>query len=179
MKISYFGNPVLGRVAKNLTTADITSHKYKVLIKNILELINTKDLGIGLAAPQIGESVKIAVISIKPTKVRPNVDKVQMVIINPEYEGVGRRVSMWEGCLSSGTKRNVLFAKAMRYKTIQASWLDEAGKIHNRKLGGLVAQVFQHETDHLNGVLFVDRVLDSKTYMHASEYKKRILKTRA
>ena len=80
---------------------------------------------------------------------------------------------MWEGCQSCGEAK--LFAQAVRYAEIEAEWLDETGMEHARVLGGFVAHVFQHETDHLNGILFFERVIDPKTYMSAEEYRKRII----
>ena len=65
------------------------------------------------------------------------------------------------------------FAQALRYKEIDASWQDEHGILHEEQLKGFVAHVFQHEVDHLNGVLFVDKIADSKSWMTANEYKKR------
>ena len=172
--ITRFGNPVLRKQSKPLTPAEIKSPDIQRLITTIRECIEIKDYGVGLAAPQIGKSVQIAVIDIKPTKFRPNVEPFSMTIINPSYEGIGRRSSLWEGCLSSGAGKNTLYGKALRYKKIQAIWHDESGKKHERMLAGLSAHVFQHETDHLNGILFVDRVRDTKTYMLGDEYRKRI-----
>jgi peptide deformylase len=148
----------------------------QAFIGDLLRLNETKDLGVGLAAPQVGKDIAVALIDIKPNIFHPHVKATKMVIVNPSYTGVGRRTGQWEGCLSSGSKRNVLFAKALRYKKIKAEWHDEKAQKHSQVLEGLIAQVFQHETDHLNGILFVDRVRDTKTYMHASEYRKRILK---
>ncbi len=173
-RLTRFGNPVLRKIADSLTPEQIRSAEIQDLILTVREYIETKDYGVGLAAPQIGKSVQLAVIDIKPTKLRPNVKPFSMTIVNPSYQGIGRRSSLWEGCLSSGAGKNTLYAKALRYKKIKATWLDESGNKHEKELIGLPAHVFQHETDHLNGVLFVDRVRDTKTYMLADEYKKRI-----
>lgn len=79
---------------------------------------------------------------------------------------------MWEGCISSGEGDSTLYAKVPRFKSIRLRWLDEYAEQHDEVLEGFVAHVAQHETDHLNGVLFVDQVTDTKTYMIAEEYKK-------
>ena len=178
LRITRFGNPVLRQKARILKPEDIKSADVQNLIQAIRECIETKEYGVGLAAPQVGKSLQIAVIDIKPTKLRPNVEPFAMTIVNPVYKGIGRRSSMWEGCLSSGSGKNTLYGKALRYKKINATWLDEFGKKHESELTGLQAHVFQHETDHLNGILFVDRVRDTKTYMLADEYKKRIIKNK-
>lgn len=173
-RLTHFGSPILRQTAQQLSTKEIKSYKIQQLIADIRYTNETKKYGVGLAAPQIGESVALSVIGIKPTPTRPNLEKFDQVIINPTYEGIGRRrIGMWEGCQSSGTGSNTLFGKALRYKKIRATWYDERATFHDEELTGFVAHVFQHETDHLNGILFVDRVRDPKTYMLASEYRKQ------
>lgn len=176
LKLTRFGNPILRQKTRHLMPDEIKSERIQQLIVNIRSTNEQKQYGVGLAAPQVGESIALSVIGIKPTPTRLNVEKFEQVIINPSYEGIGRRSGMWEGCLSSGAGKNTLYGKALRFKTINASWVDESGKSHHEVLVGLPAHVFQHETDHLNGILFVDRVRDAKTYMLADEYKKRIRK---
>ena len=80
--------------------------------------------------------------------------------------------------MSIGSGDDLLYGQALRFDMINAEWLDETGKHHRQVLGGFVAHVFQHETDHLNGILFVDRVRDTKTYMMADEYRERVAKKR-
>ena len=176
LKITRFGNPILRQKTATLTADEISSKKIQQLISDIHYTNEHKKHGVGLAAPQVGKAVALSVIGIKPTPTRPNVEEFNQVIINPLYEGIGRRSGMWEGCQSSGTGKNTLYAKALRYKKIKAIWRDASGIRHEEKLVGLPAHVFQHETDHLNGILFVDRVRDTKTYMLADEYRKRVIK---
>lgn len=168
-----FGNPVLREPARLLTPKEIGSAKIQELIKNMHFTLSSKKLGIGLAAPQVGESLAVAVIHIQKTKLRPDVKEFELTIINPKItKFVGRRAEQWEGCISSGQGKAGLFAKVPRYKKIELEYLDEQGKQHKQTFTGLPAHVIQHEVDHLNGVLFVDRVKDSKTYMTYQEYKK-------
>jgi peptide deformylase len=176
LSLTRFGNPILREKAEQLSKNEIKSEKAQELIRNLKQSVESKDYGVGLAAPQIGESVRIAMIDIKPTKLRSNVKNFSMVIVNPSYKVIGQRRSKWEGCLSSGSGKNTLYAKALRHSKINATWTDEQGKVHEKVLTGLPAHVFQHETDHLDGILFVDRVRDTKTYMMADEYQKRIMK---
>jgi peptide deformylase len=100
-----------------------------------------------------------------------------MVIINPEIvRTYGRRSQMWEGCISfQGGSRDFPYAKALRYRKVRVRYVDEEGKGHEKDFAGLLSHVLQHEIDHLNGVLFVERVKDPKTYMMISEYKKHVL----
>lgn len=135
-----------------------------------------KRYGVGIAAPQIGVSVALSIIAIKPTPTRPELEPFDMAIFNPQIiEVYGKKVQMWEGCISCGTGKDTLFAKVPRYKKIKLRWDDEKGESHEEILDSFAAHVAQHEVDHLNGVIFVDRVKDTTSYMMADEYRKRVV----
>lgn len=170
------GNPILREVMPEVPPENIASAEIQDLIADIRYTNQQKQYGVGLAAPQVGVRYALSVIGIKPTPNRPNLEPFEQVIINPKYEGIGRRTGMWEGCQSVGSGDDILYGKALRYKEINAEWFDEKGEHHKRLLDGFVAQVFQHETDHLNGILFVDKVRDSKTFIMADEYRERIVR---
>lgn len=176
LRLTRFGDPILRRIAHYLTIDDIQSEDIQELIANIRHTNKEKQYGVGLAAPQVGVSVALSVIGIKPTPTRPDNVPFEAVIINPQYTGIGRRTGMWEGCQSCGRGNETLYAKALRFRKIRAEWLDEQAHKHEEELEGFPAHVFQHETDHLNGILFVDRVRDTTTYMMADEFRKRIIK---
>jgi len=175
LKRTQFGNPILQLKAKTLTQVDIKSAKIQQLIVDMRFTMQAQKFGVGLAAPQIGQSRALAIIIIRPTPARANQEFFEAVIINPTYIGIGEKEPMWEGCLSFSTKNSPVFAQAMRYSKIQASYFDEMGKLHKTSLEGLPAHVFQHETDHLDGILFPERVQDHRSWMNASEYKKRVV----
>ena len=170
-----FGNPILRTPARALSRDEITSQQVQALIRNMYFTLTTKKYGVGLAAPQVGKGLSISVIKIQATKDKPEVEEFQQTIINPSFSPIGRRTQLWEGCLSFAGAKDTVFAKALRYRKIQARWQDELGVHHEEILSGLPAHVFQHETDHLNGVLFVDRVKDPTTWMNAREYRKRVV----
>lgn len=173
MHITEFGNSVLRESALRLTVEEIKSQKIQQLIKNIRHTLTEQKLGVGLAAPQVGESVAISVIAILPTRHRPEVEEFEQVIINPKItKTFGNRTQLWEGCISAG--KSGLFAKTPRYKKVEATFLDEHGTKHKKIFEGLPAHVVQHETDHLNGILFMDHVRDTTTYMTMKEYKKQV-----
>ncbi len=174
LKRTEFGNPILRSVAGQLSATDISSTSIQRLIADMRFTLEKKEYGVGLAAPQVGRSIALSVIGIKSTPARPNNLPFEAVIINPSYEGIGRRTQLWEGCISFAGARSPVFAKAVRFKTIKAAWQDETGQSHKKELTGFIAHVFQHETDHLNGILFVDRVKDPTTWMNKSEYQKRV-----
>lgn len=177
LQLTRFGNPILRAKARKLSVEEIKSESVQGLIATIRYTNRVKEYGVGLAAPQVGESIALRIIGIKPTPTRPNLDRFDSVIINPAYVGVGRRTAMWEGCQSTGVGDDTLYAKVLRYKKIRATRHDEKGLFHDDELEGFIAHVFQHETDHLDGVLFVDNVRDTKTFMMADEYRTRVVLT--
>jgi peptide deformylase len=177
LKATRFGDPVLRLKTRRLTVAEIQSADIQDLIENMRYTLLKKKYGVGIAAPQVGVGVALSVIGIKPTPNRPNLEPFETVIINPEIiETYGNKKRIWEGCISCGTGNNTLFAQVPRYKKVKLKWLDEKGAEREELLEGFVAHVAQHEVDHLNGVLFVDRVKDPSTFMMADEYRKRIVK---
>ncbi len=174
LKLIQLGNPILRAQARRLTVEEIKSDEVQTLIQDIRYTNETKQYGVGLAAPQVGVGIAVSVIGIKPTPTRPDIVRFESVIINPSYEGIGRRTALWEGCQSVGTGRNILYGKVPRFTHIRAEWHDEKGALHHDELEGFVAHVFQHETDHLQGIIFIDKVRDTKTLMMADEYRKRV-----
>ena len=139
--------------------------------------ILSKKMGVGLAAPQAGKSLALAVICIRPVKHRKEVKEFDLVIINPHVtKTYGRKIQQWEGCISGGPLKSGLFAKVPRYEKIELKYSDANGRRQQKTFEGLPAHVIQHEVDHLNGLLFVDRVKDTKTYITYNEYLKMIKK---
>lgn len=178
LRRTQFGDPILRQKAAALTAKEIRSVKTRQLIADMCHTLKTKKYGVGLAAPQIGQAIALSIIEIKSTKMRPMVPKekwVSLVIINPKISRTyGNRRQSWEGCISFGE----VFAKVPRYKKIRLKYQDEKAAIHTKDFDGLLAHIIQHELDHLNGILFVDKVKDTTSYMTAAEYKKRVVKGR-
>lgn len=169
-----FGNPILRQTTQIVEAQNILSDKVQRLVADMKYTLLEKKLGIGLAAPQVGENLAIAVVAIRKSKTRPNAENFDLTLINPIItESIGRRTQLWEGCISAGSNgRADFFAKVPRYKKVRVQYYDEHGKKHHEYYEGLPAHVIQHEIDHLNGILFVDRVKDTKTYMTHKEYIK-------
>lgn len=177
LKRTLFGDPVLCTSARRLTKDEIASAQTQQLIEDMRHTLHTKKYGVGLAAPQVGQGIALSVIAIKATPTRPDAKAVNMVVINPEIvRTCGARTQKWEGCISFGTSsRDFPWAKALRWRKVRVRYLDEHGDSHEKDFEGLLAHVLQHETDHLNGVLFTERIKDPTTLMMVSEYKKHIL----
>lgn len=121
--------------------------------------------GIGLAAPQVGLSLRLFVIDLQTDGRRE-----PMVVINPEIlERSAEVETREEGCLSFPDQ----YADVTRPRAIRARWLDETGARHEGALEGLLARCFQHETDHLDGILFVDHISALKRNMIMRRLAKR------
>ncbi|MFT4532486.1 MAG: peptide deformylase [Candidatus Saccharimonadales bacterium] len=177
MKITEFGNSLLRGVSPVMEHSEIISAATKQLIADMRSMMKAKKLGVGLAAQQVGANKRLSIITIQPTKARPDVETFDLVIINPTITRTfGYRKQMWEGCISSGPGKAGLFAKVPRYKKIELEYTDPTGDTHTEIYTGLAAHVIQHEVDHMNGILFVDRVKDTSTYMTHKEYVKLVSK---
>ena len=173
LQIAEFEDGVLRLKARFLTLAEMQSPATSELIENMHHTLISENLGIGLAAPQVGQSVAVAVVNIHKTPLRPEVEEFKMVIVNPKItQTFGRRVQLWEGCISSGKKQHGLFTKVPRYKKIELEYYDQNAQKYTQIFKGLPAHVIQHEVDHLNGILFVDKVKDTRTFMTYGEYRK-------
>lgn len=126
--------------------ADFNEPKIQKLIKNMEETLSSmKATGIGLAAPQVGENIRIFILS-------PELSD-QTVFINPSISKSFRKILVTEGCLSLPK----IYGKIKRSKTAKITAFDENGKKFQLKAEGLLAQAFQHEVDHLDGKLFIDK----------------------
>lgn len=170
VELTEFGDPLLRQIAKNVPVDQIVSEKTKDIIEKLRATCDANKYGVGIAAQQIGIDAAIFVVRLKPNPSRPNSPSFDKAVINPEIvEYIGDTVQLWDGCLSGGP--DPTFAQTERYKKIRVNYYDEEGKLHeNELLDGFIAHVFQHETDHLNGMLFVDRVTNTKSWMSNKNY---------
>lgn len=168
-----FGNPILRAKAKPIVLKTIGTAKFKALTKEMIYTMRRVG-GVGLAAPQVGKSIQLAVMEMRPTKLRPDLEKKPaVVIINPRIvQYSSAKEDDWEGCLSLKRVRG----NVTRSKTITVEYYNARGDKVVEKATGLWARIFQHEIDHLNGVTYVDRMKDTSTLMTVGEYRKRILK---
>ena len=165
-----FGDPILRMKAKPVPLALIKKPGFPKLIAQMFYTMRRAE-GIGLAAPQIGLSLQLAVIQLAPTTNRKKL-KVgeKIVLINPKLLRASKEKAYdWEGCLSLNGARG----EVPRHKTITVRYKDEKGSMHTRTVSGFLARVFQHEIDHLQGALYVDRMDNMKTLSTLGESRKR------
>lgn len=164
-----FGNPILRTISRRLSDEEIRSNNIQQLIEDMYYTLEHRKYGVGIAAPQVGRNLAISTIDTKPTPTRPDLVRQQLTIINPEIiKTYGDKIEEWEGCIS-GTE---LYAKVPRYKRVRLRWHDEQAHVHEQDFDGFLAHAIQHEVDHLNGILFVDKVEDTKSYKTFKEYMK-------
>ncbi len=153
-------HPALRAISKEVTTTMFGSKPLKELVERMISALDIEPDGVAIACPQIGENYRIFVVHKKAFAINendeydPNLEpKEHLVVINPEITKFSKKVvSVPEGCLSV----RWLFGKTNRHEKVTLRYQDINGKIHTRGATRLMAQIFQHETDHLNGILFND-----------------------
>ena len=163
------GHPTLRLTAKELTQDEVNSKWMKSLLDDMRDTMNHLG-GIGIAAPQINESYQVAIIHLPPESDRyEDVEESQeFVIINPKIKVLDEQTQIfWEGCLSVPGLRG----KVERPAHIKIDYLDLDYKEQSIELSGFLATVFQHELDHLFGVLYVDKVIEN-SLMYEEEQQK-------
>jgi peptide deformylase len=156
------GDPVLRERAREVTPEQLRSPEVQRLIDDLIDTKRAAN-GAGIAANQIGETLRIAIVEVDPGNPRyPYKPAVPLtVIVNPEIElAGGDTAEINEGCLSVPGLRGTV----ERHMRIRVRYLDRDGNEHAEERGGLTAGTFQHELDHLDGILFLDRVRDPATY---------------
>jgi peptide deformylase len=161
LEIVKYGNPVLRQ--KGAAIEKITP-EIKKLIADMFETMHASH-GVGLAAQQVGRALQLTVIDVREAKERPSTlelkgqpadvnDIMPLVLINPEIKPVGEPAISGEGCLSFPE----IYAEISRPEFVDVKALNEKGKPVEFRAGGLLSRAVQHETDHLNGILFIDRM---------------------
>ncbi len=158
-EIKRMGHPVLRQVARPLTPQQRSSDALRQLVDDMVDTLHAAG-GIGLAAPQVGESLRLAIIEIPGGGSRyGEIPAMPLtVFVNPEVEILDPAAAgYWEGCLSVPGLRGFV----QRPQHIRVRAVDLQGQPLELELQGFLATVFQHEFDHLDGVLYVDRLHDS------------------
>lgn len=161
-----FGDPVLRTRARVIKKSDLATKELETLIKDMFYTISRVG-GVGLAAPQVGYSLRLAVVRIPPERDHGRV--LKLVLINPKIVAYSRATEIdWEGCLSLPAVRG----QVPRAHAVTVSWLDEQGVKRRETFKGFQARVLQHEIDHLNGILYIDRMENNDSLIAVSEYEK-------
>jgi peptide deformylase len=161
MEVLKYGHPALRQKGARI---EKLTPEFKKLIEDMFETMHAAK-GVGLAAQQIGRALQLTVIDVRGATDRPSTLQLDgkeadvatfmpLVLINPEVEGIGDPVAGTEGCLSFPE----IYADIKRPGTAEVRALNKAGQEIEFRCGGLLSRVIQHELDHLNGILFIDRM---------------------
>jgi peptide deformylase len=167
LKVARLGHPVLRSPSRPVTPAELSSPDIQRLIDDMIETMYEYD-GVGLAAPQVHVGLRLAVLEVPETDQRTRASVPLTVLVNPELEPAGPELELgWEGCLSIPELRG----QTPRFARLTLSALDRDGKPYTIEAAGFHARVIQHECDHLDGRVYIDRMdgLRTLSYQHELE----------
>lgn len=161
------GNPTLRQKALNVNEKEISSVQIQTLIDELIQSMRQNN-GVGIAATQLAVLSRIFVIEIADNPRYPGKENFPLLLaINPVIKITTEQTTYdWEGCLSIPGLRG----KVERFDSLQLEYFDRKGEFHSIPLAGFPAIVAQHENDHLDGILFIDRMKDTKTLTFLDEY---------
>jgi len=172
LKVARMGHPVLRAKANAVDPAAIKSAEVQQLIDDMFATMREYQ-GVGLAAPQVHVGLRLFVAGFPPSTAKDEEDEEDrvplMALINPEITPLGSDLEEdWEGCLSIPDIRG----KVPRAREIQVRAYDRRGRRLEMRARGFTARVIQHETDHLDGVLFFDRMKSFETLTFLDEFSR-------
>jgi len=173
LKVPRLGHPVLRKPSEVLRPEELANPRVQQLIDDMIETMREYE-GVGIAAVQVHESKQVAVLEVQDNPRYPGKSAVPLtVLINPQIHPLTEEVvDDWEGCLSIPELRG----QVPRYQTIRVAALDRNGKELDFEATGFHARVIQHEVDHLQGRVFLDRMHDLSTLSYLAEYSRFWLK---
>lgn len=169
-KVARLGHPVLRQPTRELTRKEILSDEVRRLVADMVETMREYG-GVGLAAPQVHEPLRLALIEISSDNDRYEAEETQplLVIFNAKVSVLDDTPhGFWEGCLSVPGLRGYV----ERPRKIRVDYLDEDAKPRSMVAEDFLATVFQHELDHLDGVLYVDRLKDPSRFGFIEEFQR-------
>ena len=165
LKVGRIGNPVIRARAADVPAGGIASAETQRLIDDMIETMHEYH-GVGLAAPQVHEDIRVFVGMLDD---EPGPDSDAIALINPEITPDGsEKKEGWEGCLSIPDIRGMV----PRFTSIMVKALDREGRPLELRLKDFAARVAQHETDHLDGILFFDRMTSMQSLTFLDEYSR-------
>jgi peptide deformylase len=170
LKVARLGHPVLRMPTRELTKHEIVSEPIQRLVADMVETMHEYG-GVGLAAPQVHESLRLAVIEVEELneRYRGAVPQPLLVIFNARVTVLDSTPhGFWEGCLSVPGLRGFV----ERPRKIKVDYLDQSGEPQSIVAEDFLATVFQHELDHLDGTLYVDKIAVPERFAFIEEYQR-------
>jgi peptide deformylase len=170
LQISQLGNPVLRR--RSQVVENIQDDRIQELIDNLISTVQQAN-GVGIAAPQVAMGDRLFVVASRPNLRYPQAPKMDpTAMINPRIiANSTETVKDWEGCLSIPGIRGLV----PRSRSIEIEYTSRDGQLHRQELTDFVARIFQHEHDHLDGIVFLDRVESTQELMTEDEYQQQFV----
>jgi peptide deformylase len=169
LQIAKLGESVLRKKARPVTKEEIGAVEFQTFLDDLLESMEFHD-GAGLAAPQVFRSQRVVAVEVPSELDESGAGVAPSIFINPELTVIGEQVDEdWEGCLSLKDLRGLV----IRPHAIMLRALDRSGNRVEMELNGFPARVVQHEVDHLDGVVFMDRMADLISLAFARELERR------
>ena len=164
------GNPILRQKAVGVD--NIQDEKIQNLIDELIVSVDQAN-GVGIAAPQIAASYRLFIVASRPNARYPYAPEMPpTAMINPQIVAhSSEMVKGWEGCLSVPGIRGLV----PRYQTIEVEYTDRNGNLQKQELTDFIARIFQHEYDHLEGLVFLDRVENKDDLISEEEYQKSVI----
>lgn len=164
-KAIQIGDPKVRKKSKSVKLSDIKSKKIKNLVENLIDTMRNNGL-VGMAAPQIGVNLNVFVSEIKTTQIRKNLTSDSTgVFINPKITVLSNsKKAMFEGCGS--VDYGNFYGPVKRSLTLKLKFYNEHGELKELNAKGLLAQIIQHEYDHLLGILCIDKFTDTRKIFH-------------
>lgn len=169
LKVAQLGNPVLRRVCSAVPLETIQSAEFQQLVDNMIETMREYS-GVGLAAAQVHRDVRVFVMEVASNRRYPGRSDFPLtIVVNPEVSVEGdANEDGWEGCLSIPGLRG----QVRRFQAITLSAQDRNGHFFKLPLSGFPARIVQHEVDHLDGRVFLDRMDDFSKLAFEVEYQR-------
>ena len=159
LKVARIGHPIVRAAAAPVAPEQIASEGFQRLVDDMIATMHEYE-GVGLAAPQVHVSLRVAVIEVPASDERSHAAVPLTVLVNPVVTPLGdERVHGWEGCLSVPGLRGM----APRLARVRLEALDRNGRAYAAEASGFFARVIQHECDHLDGKVYLDRMEDLRT----------------
>jgi peptide deformylase len=170
LPIIQLGNSILRQKAS--LVENINDERIQKLIDDLMTTV-AKANGVGIAAPQVAQSCRLFIVASRPNPRYPNAPEMEpTAMINPKIVAHSTEVVKgWEGCLCVPGIRGLV----PRYQEIEVEYTDRNGKLQKQELTDFVARIFQHEYDHLDGIVFLDRLESTLDIITEQEYQKQVI----
>ena len=170
LQIVQLGDPILRSSAQLIE--NVQDQLIQKLIDDLMSTVKQAN-GVGIAAPQVAQSYRLFIVASRPNDRYPHAPVMKpTAMINPRLLAHSTEiVKGWEGCLSIPGIRGLV----PRYQAIEVEYTDRNGKLQKQELADFVARIFQHEYDHLDGVVFLDRLVSTQDIITEQEYQKRVV----